>query len=394
MKSKLIPIIIFVLLITTILPNFIYAEEKDYEINSQNFGEINQSYSKDSFDRLVNDAKATVSTETASKTKKVEGTLSSGGSAATTVATILLVPVMTVSTLITLATRGDDFSKQEDGIDINWFTIEDTVFNRIGLFDANYFLPDANDDEFNGIIKNSVATFYYTMRVLALVIEMIMLIYIGIKMAISTIASEIAKYKDMLKDWLVSMVLIFIMPYIIGMVNMISSGLVEIFASIAPSSFEQSLIQQVINVTDTISGWSYLAVVSMYLIMTYYQIKFFFMYMNRMFSMGFLIVISPLITVFYSATKTNISGKGGKSKVFDKWFKEYTINAFIQPLHAAIYMVFIVSAHEIFRVAPFLAVIFFAALSRAEKIVKNILGMRKMSSINSMSAYKVPFINK
>lgn len=103
--------------------------------------------------------------------------------------------------------------------------------------------------------------------------------------------------------------------------------------------------------------------------------------------MGFLIIISPLITVTYSATKTKISGKGGKAAMFDKWFKEYTVNAFLQPLHAAIYMVFMISAYEIFTVAPLLAVIFFAGLSRAERIVKNILGMRKMSSIHSMSAY-------
>lgn len=103
--------------------------------------------------------------------------------------------------------------------------------------------------------------------------------------------------------------------------------------------------------------------------------------------MGFLIIISPLITITYSATKTKISGKGGRAVMFDKWFKEYTVNAFLQPLHAAIYMVFMISAYEIFTVAPLLAVIFFAGLSRAERIVKNILGMRKMSSIHSMSAY-------
>lgn len=103
--------------------------------------------------------------------------------------------------------------------------------------------------------------------------------------------------------------------------------------------------------------------------------------------MGFLIVISPLITITYSATKTKISGQGGNAGAFDTWLKEYLVNAFLMPLHAGIYMVFIVSAHEIFKVAPFLAVIFFAMLSRAERIVKNILGMRKKASIHSMAAY-------
>jgi len=93
--------------------------------------------------------------------------------------------------------------------------------------------------------------------------------------------------------------------------------------------------------------------------------------------MGFLIVISPIMSATYSINKTKISGKGGKSKIFSQWFREYCVNATLQPLHAAIYLVFIVSANEIFAVA----------LSRAERIVKNILGMRKMSSIHSMSSY-------
>jgi len=214
-----------------------------------------------------------------------------------------------------------------------------------------------------------------------------MLIYLGIRMALSTVASQMAKYKDMLKDWLVSMILIFLMPYIIGLVSLISGGLVQILANITPKTFEQNLVWQVLNLMNETTGWSYVAVALMYLVMTFYQIKFFLMYLNRMMSMGFLIIISPLITITYS-TKTSIAGKGGgKSKMFDTWFKEYTVNAFIQPLHAAIYMVFMISAAEIFTVAPLLAVIFFMSLSRAEKIVKNILGMRKMTSIHSMSAY-------
>ncbi len=47
-------------------------------------------------------------------------------------------------------------------------------------------------------------------------------------MAVSTVASAIAKYKEMLKDWLVGMVLIFALPYIIGFINLLCSGFVEL----------------------------------------------------------------------------------------------------------------------------------------------------------------------
>ena len=333
------------------------------------------------------------------KTKRLQETFSLGAAVASPLGALILFPFTIASSAMTVLTRGVDellidantvtaWSTGTSGVPINWFTIEDTVFGEIELFDADYFNIDKNNNQANKAIKNSVAVFYYVTRVIAVVMGLIMLIYLGIRMALSTIASDVAKYKDMLKDWLVSMILIFAMPYIIGIINMIAGSLTELFALIKTTKgFEQSIIWQSMNLLNISTGWSYIATVCMYIVITVYQIKFFMMYMNRFLAMGFLIVISPLITVTYSATKTKISGKGDKAAAFDTWLQEYMVNAFLMPLHAGIYMVFIVSANEIFKVAPFLAVIFFAMLSRAERIVKNILGMRKKSSIHSMAAY-------
>lgn len=386
MKSKLIGVIIFVLMFTTLMPNFIYASDIDFDINTQDFKTIQENYGEEEFNKLRQEGKADINASAGTKTRQIRETLSLGASLAGVVTTVILYPVMIVSMFITVTARGNEafFS---DGRLINWYTIEDTVFGRIEMFDADYFTYDANDQNFNGRIKNSVAVFYYVMKIIAVIIGLIMLIYVGIKMAISTVASSQAKYKEMLKDWLVSMILIFAMPYIITLINTLANGMTAIFASLSPKSFEQNLVLQVMNVLGQTTGWSHVAVALMYIVMTFYQIKFFIMYTIRMLSMGFLILISPLITITYAATKTPIEGKGGKAQMFNLWMKEYCVNAFIQPVHAAVYMVFMVSAYEIFTVAPLLSVIFFISLSRAEKIVKNIFGMRKMSSINSMSEY-------
>lgn len=388
MKSKLIGVIIFILMFTTLMPNFIYAVDEDtkFDINTQDFKTIQENYGEGKFNKLKDEGKADISASAGTKTKQIRETHSLGASLAGIVTTTLLYPVMIASMIITVTTRGNDafFS---DGRLINWFTIEDTVFGRIDMFDADFFTYDTNDVSFNGKIKSSVAVFYYIMKVIAVLAGLVMLIYVGIRMAISTIASEQAKYKEMLKDWLVSMILIFAMPYIITIINSLANGMTMIFASLSPKSFEQNMVLQMMNVIGQTKGWSHVAVSLLYIVMTVYQIKFFIMYTIRMFSMGFLIIISPLITITYAATKTPIEGKSGKARMFDTWFREYSVNAFLQPVHAAIYMVFMVSAYEIFTVAPLLAVLFMMSLSRAEKIVKNIFGMRKMSSIHSMSEY-------
>ena len=65
--------------------------------------------------------------------------------------------------------------------------------------------------------------------------------------------------------------------------------------------------------------------------------------------------------------------------------KEFLVNVFIQPLHAIIYLVFMSTAYEIFFIAPILSIAFLAALSRGEKVVKELLNIRGLTSIHSMS---------
>lgn len=406
MKTKLVWLIIVVLLVNALIPNFIYAKEKKLEVNTEDFDTIQKNYGESSWNKMIQDGKADITTENGTKTKKIGNTISLLSSLAAGLGSLIAMRVGVISGLLTITTRGASqllikgdsvtaWSKDlyssiglPGGYSINWFTIEDTVFNQIDLFDTDFFDIEKNKNDVNQAIKTSVATFYYVMRVLALVIQLAMLIYLGIRMAISTVASEMAKYKSMLKDWIVSMVLLFVTPYIIICINTIADALVAMFFSLKTGvGFEKSIISQTINLLNVINGWSYVAVICMYLVMTFYQVKFFFMYLFRFLGMGFLIVISPLITITYSATKTPIAGKGGRAGTYNNWLEEYMVNAFIQPLHAGIYLVFIVTANEIFKVAPFLAVIFFMTLSRAEKIVKNIFKMRSMSSIHSMSEY-------
>ncbi len=406
MRTKLVWLIIVVLLANTLIPNFIYAKEKKLEVNTEDFDAIQKNYGESSWNKMIQDGKADITTENGTKTKKMGNTISLLSSLAAGLGSLIAMRVGVISGLLTITTRGASkllikgdevtaWSKDlystiglPGGYSINWFTIEDTVFNQIDLFDADFFDIDKNKNDVNQAIKTSVATFYYIMRVLALVIQLAMLIYLGIRMAISTVASEMAKYKSMLKDWIVSMVLLFVTPYIIICINTIAEALVAMFFSLKTGAgFEKSIMSQTMNLLNVINGWSYVAVICMYFVMTFYQVKFFFMYLFRFLGMGFLIVISPLITITYSATKTPIAGKGGKAGAYNNWLEEYMVNAFIQPLHAGIYLVFIVTANEIFKVAPFLAVIFFMTLSRAEKIVKNIFKMRSMSSIHSMSEY-------
>ena len=65
--------------------------------------------------------------------------------------------------------------------------------------------------------------------------------------------------------------------------------------------------------------------------------------MKRFLMVGFLIVISPLITITYSIDKAG----DGKAQAFSTWLKEFMVNILIQPLHALIYLVFVLMAKRL-----------------------------------------------
>ena len=118
-----------------------------------------------------------------------------------------------------------------------------------------------------------------------------------------------------------------------------------------------------------------------YFMLVFYELRFFIMYMKRLFTIGFLLVISPLITITYAIDRAG----DNRSQVFNSWFKEIAVNICIQPLHALLYMVFIYSADRLVMEAPIIAIVFLMALSRGEKIVKGIFGLRGLQTIHSMS---------
>lgn len=69
------------------------------------------------------------------------------------------------------------------------------------------------------------------------------------------------------------------------------------------------------------------------------------------------------------------------------------VNVFIQPFHAIWYFIMMNSAYVIFEKAPILALVFIVALSRGEKIVKQMFGLRGKKSIHSISdtfKFRVP----
>ena len=75
-------------------------------------------------------------------------------------------------------------------------------FEGVELVNINFF--DTSENATVTTFRNNVAIWYYGLRNLAIVILLGILIYVGIRMAISTVATDEAKYKKMLDEGLIT----------------------------------------------------------------------------------------------------------------------------------------------------------------------------------------------
>lgn len=315
---------------------------------------------------------------------------------------IIRVPVTAALSAINIlvsgiAKLGIEGAQPIDGLMDIFITPFHIFFNKIPILDINFFKFDGVSDTVL-TFRTGVAGWYYTMRLIAMMALLVILIYIGIRMAISTIASEKAMYKKMLVDWVTSLALLFLLHYIILFTFACNTALVDAVEQVVNNSgdefdlthFYGALAGQAVNPLEVVAGFTALII---YAIFIYVTFKFIWVYMKRMLTIGFLIIIAPLITITYSIDKIGDQ----KAQALNTWLKEFVYNILIQPFHCIIFAAFASVAMKVIGVgemtwgdisigAAVLAAACIMFIDDGEKIVRNIFGFTKASSLRDLAA--------
>lgn len=87
------------------------------------------------------------------------------------------------------------------------------------------------------ILQSTISSWYKTLRNLALVALLSILVYIGIRITLSSVASDKAKYKQMLTDWVIALCLVFLMHYIMAFAVTINKKILNVISSITVNSY-------------------------------------------------------------------------------------------------------------------------------------------------------------
>lgn len=277
------------------------------------------------------------------------------------------------------------------------YTPEEIFSNRVPALDINFIKPSVTTgtpefDQKHNIamqLQPVISSWYVAIRTLALVALLSVLVYLGIRMLITSIAADKAKYKKMIMDWIVGLCLLFVLHYIMSfaltMSEVVTSMLGQDTAQSINVAFENngntyafsgnlmSYVRFMVQSTDTATGIGFFF---LYLMLVIYTVRFTWIYLKRVANMAFLTMIAPFVALTYPIDKVS----DGSAQAFNMWIKEFSFNALLQPLHLLLYKVLLGSATSLAVVNPLYAIVCLGFILAAEKLLKQMFGFNKATA--------------
>lgn len=267
------------------------------------------------------------------------------------------------------------------------------------------------------MLKQTVSSWYNALRSICLVLMLSVLVYIGIRMLLSSVAADKAKYLTMLKDWFIGLCLLFLMHYIMAF----SVTLVEKLTEIVKTSVDgnaymvtmqaddkiQEAVKEDLQQPETLQekdgttylnwptnlmgslrlqvqmqsyGGQYIGLCLCFVMLCLFTLYFTITYLKRVLYMAFLTLIAPMVALTYCIDKIN----DGQAQGFNKWFREYVFNLLIQPMHLLLYYILISSAFELASTNVIYSIVAIGFMIPAEKLLRSLFGFEKAQTAQSM----------
>lgn len=188
------------------------------------------------------------------------------------------------------------------------------IFNSVPLLDVNFinpaphslFLTIENNAETYTKVGNAVRSVYFSGMSIGLGFFGIIVAVMAIKLALSSIASEKAKYKEAIVNWFTALVLLFSLHYILSFVFYLNEQLVDVAGSIVNTQIKASPDAKTVSdlgqyfKAEATKDWStdtFIACV-VYSVFVVQSLMFFYAYVKRLFFVVILAVISPFVVIY------------------------------------------------------------------------------------------------
>ncbi len=271
------------------------------------------------------------------------------------------------------------------------------------------------------IIGPIISKWYVALRNLAIVGLLIVLVYIGIRILLSSASDQVAKYKEMLMNWVMALVIVFFIHYIMLALVTVNNSIINFLSKDTYKDLSSTVVtdqlnstwqkaglttkatggeisgnEEFLNLGDTLMNtvrWNETTArdnkgngdaqysdhllatfgyAAMYLALVVYTLIFSVRYLKRVIYLAFLTVIAPMVSLTYPIDKVG----DGRAQAFGTWFKEYLFNLLIQPIHLLLYVVLVSSALDFAQANPLYGIIAIGFILEAEKFIKSMFGIQ------------------
>ena len=211
-----------------------------------------------------------------------------------------------------------------------FFTLDKLFFGDFKFLDINIFNintskeSNSKGNEANANLKKGVAVWTNATRGFAVAISLLLFILGAVMLMLNSArtdskATSIASLKNFLTDTVKGLMIALLITVVLAMILFAHDMVISIFNAIRYKMLENGAQSAEViiykNVLDLdINGYGYSVSFIAYLFMSAYHIKFLIIYINRLLTIGFLIVVSPIISVTYALDRIGDRKKSSSFK--------------------------------------------------------------------------------
>lgn len=119
------------------------------------------------------------------------------------------------------------------------------LFNAVPILDVNFMNPDPNS--IVSQLSSVISSIYNVVLGLAIIFFSFAVMLMAVKLAVSSIAAEKARYKDALSNWALGLVMLFTVHYLISFIFFLNEGMVEVASNIVTTQIKDKSFTLVDN---------------------------------------------------------------------------------------------------------------------------------------------------
>ena len=218
----------------------------------------------------------------------------------------LLVAIVITSIMAFLTILLQD-SNKEGGVGeakSGWMLTPDKIFmNKVPITNIEIFINGnvAEKTKLAGFV-NSIASWYRVVFLISIAMLFLILLYLSVRAILLSVAKDIADTKNMLFNWVKSVMILFFMSFIIFTVISLNSTFVSIITQsmINESGILENQVQQLVFGMLMPNFVRMIVSTVILLLLLVQTLSFLAVYVKRLITIGFYILIAPIISVSYA----------------------------------------------------------------------------------------------